>query len=201
MQTESTSSVSELWSTVLWWTNAINEKRHDRTRRQNQARPHETSSEPDRTRHRPKPGKTAPDKSRTRQDQMGPDADTDKIRQDQMQITTRKDHTTQVQNQTTSGRTTHRPQPGKTTPDKYRTKQDKIRQDKTQTRTRHRLVGTRNQLSPGHGCCFVRVVLNEGEASVLGLICGTRIHDDINHAVRHLTYETCRQYTLLVVYR
>lgn len=49
---------------------------------------------------------------------------------------------------------------------------------------------TWDQLPPGHRCCFVGLVLHEGEASVSGFVGGAGIHDHIHHALRHLDH-TC----------
>lgn len=63
-----------------------------------------------------------------------------------------------------------------------------------QKRTVCMCVFTRNELPPCHGCCFVRFIFNEGKASVLALICGARIHDDIPYTIRHLTHRYTHTY-------
>lgn len=47
-------------------------------------------------------------------------------------------------------------------------------------------ISTRDEFPTGHGCCFVGLVLYKGETSVLALISGTWIHNDVNHSVCQL---------------
>lgn len=45
---------------------------------------------------------------------------------------------------------------------------------------------TWQQFSAGHGSCSVTLVLDESEASVLGLVSGAGVHDDVHHPVGDL---------------
>lgn len=50
------------------------------------------------------------------------------------------------------------------------------------------LVSTWQQLAAGHGSRSVALVLDEGEASVLGFVCGAGVHDDVHDPVSDLPH-------------
>lgn len=59
------------------------------------------------------------------------------------------------------------------------------------------LVSTWQQFASGHGRRPVALILNEGEASVLGFVGGARVHDDVHDAISDLSHLSQDLLTLL----
>lgn len=56
---------------------------------------------------------------------------------------------------------------------------------------------TWQQFAAGHCSCSVALILDEGEASVLGLVCSAGIHDDIHDPIGDLPHLTQNLLSLL----